>query len=368
MVASRRLPPAGADRAGYELAQTRIAALESELDAYASRSARAYDAIGQLRDQLQDVRLAVAAPAPADANPVSGDPDRVPADPDPVPGDPDPVPGPPAPAGPIEADRLEAARSRLREAVAEQPAPVPERIRASRPWLASALASMLERDPLMSGRLVLALLPAQRLVHAAPLAYDLVLADRGCIQVTVAGDYWSVEERDSPRSAGAVQFRLDGDLPSLARLVAARRIRRGLRRSGARLTGDRRAARAMLSLVKAPLSISELVAAGVVVDPPVALALAAAMIEPAWTRGERFTIGFSEPDASTVQARLEVRDGAAPAIGEGEPSEPLSATIVCPPDSLLAVLDGTIAAATRSGPDERAIAVVQGWMKRAQSG
>ena len=74
--------------------------------------------------------------------------------------------------------------------------------RATRPWLAGALRGMLKRDPAAAGRLVLALLPVQRLVYPRPLAYDLVLTEDGCVQVTVAGGYWSIERRSVSAAVG----------------------------------------------------------------------------------------------------------------------------------------------------------------------
>ena len=349
------------ERAGHEQARSRAAQLERELHEYMTRSVRAYDAIEQLRERLETVRLAAAEPAV--------DPPGVPEPPVTDPPEADPLA---ATAGPVEAARLEAALSRLREAAPAVPEPAVTEpaealARATRPWLAGALRGLLKRDPAAAGRLVLALLPAQRLVHSRPVAYDLVLVEDGCVQVTVAGAYWSIERHPSPRPSDAVQFSLTTDLPSLARFVATGRPRRRLRRAGAQLSGDRTAARALPALAAVPLSVSELLAGGVQLDPLLALSMAAAMIEPAWTKGERFTIAYQPPESSAPEAHLQVLDGAPPAVAEGAPSEPVSTTIACPHESLIAVLDGRPVPGAQIGPDKRPLTRLQGWMKRAQS-
>ncbi|HUO73288.1 MAG TPA: hypothetical protein VMU39_21135 [Solirubrobacteraceae bacterium] len=361
------------ERAGHERARARVAQLEGELHGYATRCRRAYEAIEQLRKQIEEMWLAavaaVAPPEPAPAGTVEASP--------PAPAE--PVDASPTVAGPVEAARLEAALSRLREATpepagepgdeagAEAAVPSP----ASRPWLAPVLRGMLERDASAAGRLVIALLPAQRLVEQGPVSYDLMLAEDGCVQVTVSGTDARIERGESLRPAEAVRFSLTTDLPGLARFVATGKARPGLlRRSYARVGGDRDAARALTRLVSVPLSVSELIAAGVVLDPPLTLSVVALMIEPAWTVGERFALAYRPLAAapSEIQAHLAVRDGAAAAAGEGPPADALATTIACAPEDLLAVLDGAIVAGAEIGPDLRPLTLVRNWMKRAQSG
>jgi hypothetical protein len=365
------------ERAGHEQARARVAELEGELGGYATRCRRAYEAIEDLRTQIEEMWLAAvaavgaveAAPAgpAAVAHPTTGPVEAAPAEPPALAG---------ATAGPVEAARLEAALSRLRE---ETPEPadatgadaVPAPAGASRPWLLPVLRGLLERDGAAAGRLVVALLPAHRLVVELPVAYDVMLAEDGCVKVTVAGEESRIEQGETLRPAEAVQFSVSTDLPGLARFVATGKTRRGLlRRSFARVSGNRDAAAVLPRLVEVPLSIAELIAAGVVLDPPLTLSVAALMIDPAWTKGERFAIAYEpvETASSEVPVSLEVRDGAPPAAIEGSAGEGAATTIACAPKALLAVLDGASVAGVRIGPDTRPLKLVQDWIKRAQSG
>ncbi len=307
-----------------------------------------------------------------------------------------------ATVGPIEADRLESALSRLREAApapgddsAEparpvEPAPPVESCPAGRNWIRPAFRTMVKRDPAGAGRLAVALLPAQPIVEPLPLAYDLDLSDLGCVCVTAAGGQATVELRDLPRRREEVQLIVRGELSSLARLLAAGPLRRGLRSGLARARGSRRTLKAVRGLVRGPLNIEQLRAGGVRPNPTLALSLVAAMVAPEWTKGETFTIAHREPEIATATVCLRVRDGAPVVVGElgelgelgdgasfviGDPDERGLArlsrpatTIVCPGASLLDVFD------TASGPhlviegEGRPLAVLQSWVKRAQSG
>ena len=79
-----------------------------------------------------------------------------------------------------------------------------------------------------------------RLAYADPLAYDLVLSDAGCIQLTARGAAMRVSEAAVARELDDVDFRLTGELATLARLLLAGRVRR---RVGRRLARCRAAAR-----------------------------------------------------------------------------------------------------------------------------
>ena len=308
------------------------------------------------------------------------------------------------PTAPIEAARLEAALSRLRETA---PALVPELgspvSLASLPapakaWLHPVFRAMVKRDPAGAGRLVVALLPGQPLVEPLPLAYDLVLSDFGCVAVTAAIGSALVELRDDPRPRQEVQLQVRGELASLARLLAAGPVRRRLRRGLARTRGDRRTSTALRALVRTPLSLEQLHAAGVRPNPILTLSLIAAMIDPSWTVGERFSIGHREPAAAAAGAYLRVRDGEPvvvrdPVVGDPAVGHPVvgdppvgdvavgdaavghpavrgrpTTTIVCPAGALLLVFGGDADGEMTIEGERQPIAVLRGWVNRAQSG
>ncbi len=179
----------------------------------------------------------------------------------------------------------------------------------------------------MAGQLLLALLPAQAAVHRQPLAYDLILGPGECVRVTVRSharqpdgtdspqadsseqgsdqsrrgseiDLASslasessveaadppcpesvVEFADSPRAESEVDFQVLGELASVARTVAAGRLRRRFGRGMAHVIGDRAAFAALRDLVGAPLGVRQLRAAGVRLEAPLALTVVSLMVD-----------------------------------------------------------------------------------------
>ncbi len=287
----------------------------------------------------------------------------------------------PAPPVPVQAEKLSAALARLREttppAPEVQPAPPVEQPagpgRPAKRWLATAFRTLVSRDPSAAGRLLLALLPAQRDADPQPIAYDLVLGDLAVARVTVSSMGAQVDLGDTPRPLTEVDFQLFGDLASIARLLAAGRVRRRLGRVPlpgrlARVRGDRRRLPALEHLIDAPLTLGQLRIAGVGLDPLLALTLAAAMIDPDWTVGERFTIAYREPHAASPGVYLRVRDAQAAMATEEPPHLPVATTVECPPDDLLGVFVGDQVASVAISGDQRPLALVRQWLDRAQCG
>jgi hypothetical protein len=346
LVEVRSLTEAERERRGA--AQIRARELERRLESYAARCAAAYDAIEQLRGELDRLR---------------------PADP--------PAPSVPETAAPqLDPARLDAALSRLRESAAVQEAEVPgqpaEALRSGSvsPWLARVFAALAERDAGTAGRLLLALLPAQGLVSPRPLAYDLVLEGLGCVRVSVDRPEHAatIELTEAPRPANEVQFALSSDPASLAALLASGSLRRRFGRRRVRITGDRRAASALLDLVRTPVTLGDLVGAGVRVDPWLALTIVSMMVDPAWTRGERFSVAFQEPESLSPGPQLHVRDGKRPTVSETRLSVAPETRIVCADDRLLQVLAGEHGGAVEVRGETRPLALLQRWIERAQSG
>ena len=358
------------ESAGRAEAQARVSRLERELHDAISRSARAYAAIEGLRDELEAGRAALASQLGAGLAQVQG----------------------------VDPERLEAALTRLRETSPAQPngpeglQETPEReVKPSSDWLARVFKTLTDRDAAAAGRLVLALLPAQGLVEPGRFAYDLVLEELGSVQVSAVGDVAGegvgdvagagvgdvagegvvdvlrVEIADSPRPREEVLFRVIGDLPSLARLLASGRLRRRFGRGRARVQGNRRALRALRALVRAPLALDQLYAEGVRMSPVLAFTVISLMVEPDWTKAERFTIAHQDSGAQAAGVYLNVRDGAPLSVTDTAQSAPVT-TVVCPADALLAVLNGASAPDVEVRGDQRPLALLQSWVKRAQSG
>jgi hypothetical protein len=226
------------------------------------------------------------------------------------------------------------------------------------------------QDPSAAGRLLLALLPAQRLADPHPVAYDLILDDVACAHVTVTSLAIHVELDETVRPASEVDFQLVGDLAATARLLRAGPVRRRLpwlspRRRLARVRGDRGRLAALDRLIHAPLTLGALDRAGVRLDPVMCLTLASLMIEPGWTAGERFTIGHRDPALPAPGAYLHIRDGRPPLASGEAPHGPVASVLVCPADELLGRLaDPDIEVAA----EDRPVALLRQWLDRAQCG
>ena len=346
------------------LADTRVADLERELaaareevDAQRRRAARAYEAIDLVRAELRRLQ--------APGLPVAGAP-------------------PPrglAQAEPVQAERLSAALARLREeapagasepppettvvpAVQSVPAPWPVK-----PWLAPAFRTLTSHDASAAGRLLLALLPAQPAADSHPVAYDLIISELLVAHVTVAsGGHVALDA--TPRQLVELDFQLSGDLASIARLLAAGPVRRRLlglvpTRRVARVRGDRRRLTALDHLIGARLTVGQLQAAGVELDPLLAMTLAGLMIHPAWTTGERFTIAHRERTGAAPDAYLHIRDGEPPLPSVTLPHGRVASVVVCPAAEVLSALAGAAGALLEG--EERPLALLRQWLERAQS-
>jgi hypothetical protein len=378
VMVERRWTHAGGDSGRLATLERELAATREELEDQRRLSARAYEAIELVRAELRQLSATSQAAAPPQPNP------------------PLPPRSAAAPAGPVQAEQLSAALARLRDrtpatpseeatgAVPAEPrqadsppaafSPVepPAPGRPTKPWLIKAFRALASQDPSAAGRLLLALVPAQRAADPHPVAYDLILGDLVCAHVTVESVAVHVELDATARPASEVDFQLVGNLASIARLMAAGPVRRRLsrltpRRRLARLRGDRRRLAALDHLVRATLTVQQLHAAGVRLDPLLAFMVAGLMIEPAWTAEERFTIGHREVGSPAPDAYLHVRDGRPPLASDEAPHGPVATTLVCPGEELFAVLGGASGAAEVVG-GQRPLRLVRQWLERAQCG
>jgi hypothetical protein len=335
-------------RAARQAAEARAERLERQLEEQATRVLGAYEALEGLRGELEAVRLEHARELLTTQR-----------------------------TGPIDPGRLAAALVRLREAaplegqlaeVPEDVGPAPAATAAATAWLVAVFRALTRSDPVAAGLLAVRLLPALPLVRSEPLAFDLVLAELGCLQVTVSAGAVAIEPAAAPRGRGAASFQLTGDVQSLARLLAAGRIRRRLSRRVARVDGDRAGLAALLELIRAPLSLAQIHAAGVKLDPTLALTVVSLMVKPAWTKGHRFTIAHQEPGAPSAGTYLHVRDGEAVSVAHQTPLGPVATTIVGPADRLLPLLDGLDDDEVVVHGEPQPLATLRDWVKRAQSG
>jgi hypothetical protein len=390
-------------------AERRMGELQLELGGQRELSREAYEAIDELRATIEQLsaRAAAGEPAPAPTvEPALEAPPEPPPAPEPVaeahpeppvidePPVPDPaslvdeapVPEPPAPPAPpaalVEPARLNDALTRLRATITPQEAPAAAGVAGlaeatrplslhdvlGRPSLEPSFRKLVRTDAEAAGRLLLELLPLQRVVYPYPVAYDLVLGAgpaRRCVCVSVPNGTTNIAVQSTPRPREQVDFQVFGDAARIARLLTAGRFRRRFGLGVARVRGRRDGLVALSALLGTPLDLGDLQRAGVRLDAGTAFSLVAAMVQPAWTAGERFTLAHVEPEAPTTY--LVVRDGARMRVGRTAPDGRVTTTVACHADQLLAVLAGEPAEGLAVTGDERPLAALREWIKRAQS-
>ena len=351
-------------------AEAEVAEMRARLGGQHDRSRDVYDAISEIRGTLEDLRDHDAeAPSPGPAGAVTPErlsdalarlretsPQRESAEA----GDPPSVLIAPAPAVAAVAPAAVAAGM----AVTRSP---------TAPTLRPALARLARRDADLAGRLLLDLLGAQHVAYPHPVAYDLMLgAGHGCVQVTVGEGVPVIKLSGAGRTREQVGFRVLGDPAQLARLLLAGRLRRLLRVGVARVRGDRRGVAALRALLTLPLDLGQLRRSGLRARPETLLALAAAAIDPVWTRGERFTVALLTPGADGESAYLQVRDGRAPLVTRTVPEGRINVSLSGPPEWLAASLAGERDDApgldAEISGDAGALTVVRDWIDRARCG
>jgi len=281
----------------------------------------------------------------------------------------------PAPAA-LDPLRLSAAHERLRASVPpteeagespdeQQPSPLPVGLPA--PWLTEALQRLLADEPETAGRIAVGVVPAQGLAAEKPFRYDLLLAGRGCLAVDVVpGAPAAVVQRSRPRPRGERDLSVAGDAIAVARLLYGRRT---LLRRRARVRGGRRALRELRRLARAPLGLRDLGAAGVALEPALALRLLAFAIDPGATAGERFAVAHAPLAGGPVDAWLRIADGAEPAVVTQPPAEPTRLTLRCTRGALLALIAGVEPPPGESGTldgDDAALALLRSWIARTE--
>jgi hypothetical protein len=291
-------------------AETRAAKLERALTQRSARSAQILGVIKQLRVEIAQARAGAAQsePEPDVSAPEEAQTPSVSAATPPV-----SPPEPRVPVGPVDAERLAAALTRLREsAPLPEPAPtIGQPVLRGARWLAPALRTVARRDP-----------------------------------------------DDAPGLLAALLVASDEEARDAANLLALGPVRRRWRLGFTRLRGRRERFAALRQVVRTPVGLPDLS-----LEPQFAFVLAAAMIRPRWTAGERFTL------AHEAGPYMHVRDGS-PVSVTVAPLVSVATTIICPP----AALPGVLAGAGAAGSDvsirgqQRPLELVQVWLQRAQSG
>ncbi|MGH2856650.1 MAG: hypothetical protein ACRDMJ_04110, partial [Solirubrobacteraceae bacterium] len=304
-----------------------------------------------LTDALARLRQTIAPPeAPAEAPP--GAPADAPAEAPPETGTAEQPAAPDASSdAPSEA---EPSPGSVHQVLARRPLEAPFR-------------RLVRADAEAAGRLLLELLPLQWSVHPAPVAYDLVLGPgRGCVSVTSRAQPPEIALVGSPRPRGDVDLQVVGEPARIARLLTAGRWRSRLGRRVARVRGRRARLGAISALLTTPLDLSTLRHDGVHLDGATTLALVAALVDPAWTLQELFTLMHAEPEGDATY--LIVRQGMPLQVADMAPGGRVATTVRCRGDELLEVLYGAAPPDVTIRGDAGPLLTLRAWLRRAAGG
>lgn len=237
--------------------------------------------------------------------------------------------------------------------------------RPTAPWLAPAIRRLAASDPTAAAKLVVGLLPVQRLLVSGDVTYDLTLPELGTFRVLVHAGATTVEPLMEAGLRKDVDFRLEGTASSLAEFAAG-----GIRRrpKGVSLAGSRRRLRKVLRDLRDPVQLADIARSGSGIEPGLVLAALAAAMDPTWTDGHTFTVAWDirGPRGGTWTVRI---GEAAPAVQTGLPDGGATATVHLPQAAFLPLLAGFAPPpgeqATVTG-NAHAVALLRQWFDHAQ--
>jgi ribonucleoside-diphosphate reductase beta chain len=171
-----------------------------------------------------------------------------------------------------------------------------------------ALRRMAESDPELAARLIIQSLPAAAADLPDGLSYRLELDGLGAWTVSSLGGRAKVAEVLAGADLNGEAFAISTDAETLARVASGSNPVGPLARGRLKLRGRRRKALALRRLADdaGPRDLARL---GLPVDADLVFRSLPYAIEPEWTRGHRFTIGYSLVGEGGGSWRVEVDDG-----------------------------------------------------------
>ena len=153
-----------------------------------------------------------------------------------------------------------------------------------------ALRQMAREDPELAARLIVQTLPAAAAKIPPPIAYDLTVEGLGTWRVVVDDSGASVSQPNGDRE---LDFRMTTDAEGIALLAAGASPMRLLVGGKLRIRGKRRRARKLRALAEGEdPSLGDAVRAGADLDTDAVFRALAYMIDPDWTRGHSFVVGY----------------------------------------------------------------------------
>ncbi|MBV9213518.1 MAG: SCP2 sterol-binding domain-containing protein, partial [Actinobacteria bacterium] len=159
----------------------------------------------------------------------------------------------------------------------------------------TALRQMAREEPELAARLVLQALPAAAARIPPPLDYELTVTGVGAWRIAVHDGGARVEPATREQDGGrdGLDFRLETDAAGLAEMAAGTSPLRLMVAGRVRLRGKRRRALKLRAMANGEdVSIADAAAAGVEIDPDAIYRALTYLIDPEWTRGHSFTVGY----------------------------------------------------------------------------
>ena len=305
-------------------------------------------AAARLRAEVEEPGVREVDAAPEPLAPAASEP-LAPAAPEPL--------APAAPVHVVPPKRATAQALRLPAAAPVAP--------TKRPWFAPALVALAAVDAATAERVLVAALPVQASRVADDVIYELELPATGRHRVRVRRHRDVVVATARAEERADPEFRLAGPVAALAPLVTGAASRRRLR--GVTVRGRRRRLRRLLGVLKAPVGLPELQAAGARPRPGDLLALLCLGVPAAEVRGADFGVAYVVRAADGRQVRTLVRaepDGSLTAIPEAPELFAADATVTVDADELLGVLVGSAPVSLEG--DEQAVEKLQRWLRGVQ--
>ncbi len=234
----------------------------------------------------------------------------------------------------------------------------------------AALHRIAADDPKLAARLVLMTLPAAAAHISGTLVYQLDVEELGSYLVSVSGGRARVDEA---RTTDDSDFRLQTDACTLIELVTGTAGPLGLMMRGRlRIRGKRRRAMKLRQMSSADVSLSEVVESGGTLDPDILYRSLPYLIDPDWTQGHDFTVGYAVPGHGSWY--VSVRDGKQLEVSQEPPEgREVAGTATVSFDSYQRMASGQVSPAqamqnqlTKIDGEIHPITLVGRWIARAQ--
>jgi ribonucleoside-diphosphate reductase beta chain len=238
-----------------------------------------------------------------------------------------------------------------------------------------AFRQMAALDPDLAAKLVLMSLPVSARRINGALTYDLTVQGWGTYRVSKQNGSATVTEHpersDVDRPDPGVDFTMVMDARTLAHMAAGASPARLMLDGRLRIRGKRRRALKLRAMADGELDLAEVLRAGAEIDPDLLYRSLEYLIDPAWTKGHRFTVVYELDGDSSWQ--VEVRDGNRPTVATGRPSGKPDATVRLSMETFRSLLNGEISPTeamqkdlTRVEGKIYPVTLLGRWMERAQ--